>query len=55
MHVQKVWGVYGPPSSSLSNSLRVLDNGVLFIWAPMGYTKEGYQFVRSLSGIFWKA
>ena len=50
-----MWGVCGPPSPSLSNRLWAVDNGVLFIWAPMSYAKEGYWFVHSLAEIFWKA
>ena len=32
LHVKKVWGVNGSSSSSLSYLLRVMDNGLLFIW-----------------------
>ena len=34
LHAKKVWGVNGSSSSSLSYLLRVMDNGLLFIWTP---------------------
>ena len=34
LHAKKVWGVNGSSSSSLSYLLRVMYNGLLFIWTP---------------------
>ena len=65
LHVQKVWGVYGPPSSSLSNSLRAMENDVFFFLFGLQwimpkrvidlFTAWQGSFVRHKNIAFWKA